>query len=317
MARRLGFEIEPPITNASGPESETYERLIRIARSSVGAVITKSMTHCPRTGNPEPRLKHLDRDLGSLNSMGLPNLGYRAYAEMMSDLKGFGKPVIASIATAPCSHGLSPVEQYGEIAEALTESGADLLELNLSCPNLEAIPIAMDPQSVREMLEAVKTRVTVPISVKLPPYNNVPWIFEAVADVLIDLGVECVSTMNSEPNTMEIDLETMTQAIRPRQGYGGLGGRAVLPIALAEVHRCYTYFRQQDYDMLIFGVGGITEPEDAIKHHLAGADIVQIGTAYLTQGPEVFERIAVGVERWLEAHDFRNVSEIVGTVRDL
>jgi len=314
----MKMRLSPPITNASGPNSVTYEELERIARSAAGAIVTKSMTHCPRTGNPEPRLRsYLDNKIGSLNSMGLPNLGYQKYAELIPKLKEFKKPVIASIASAPCAHKLPPIEQYREIALTIERAGADALELNLSCPNVEDIPIAMDPQSVRAVLQAVTREVQIPIGVKLAPYNNVPKLFEEIARMLLDFDIAYVATINSEPLTLDIDLKTRTKVIRPNDGFGGLGGPAVLPIALAEVHRFYKFFQKHKAPIAVWGVGGIVKAEDAIKHFLAGASVIQIGTLFLWEGPSAFERLWAGIRRWLEENGFSSVEEIIGQVREM
>jgi dihydroorotate dehydrogenase (fumarate) len=314
----MKMRLSPPITNASGPNSVTYEELERIARSAAGAIVTKSMTHCPRTGNPEPRLRsYLDNKIGSLNSMGLPNLGYQKYAELIPKLKEFKKPVIASIASAPCAHKLPPIEQYREIAVTIERAGADALELNLSCPNVEDIPIAMDPQSVRAVLQAVTREVQIPIGVKLAPYNNVPKLFEEIARTLLDFDIAYVATINSEPLTLDIDLKTRTKVIRPNDGFGGLGGPAVLPIALAEVHRFYKFFQRHKAPIAVWGVGGIVKAEDAIKHFLAGASVIQIGTLFLWEGPSAFERLWAGIRRWLEENGFSSVEEIIGQVREM
>ncbi|MCI2429301.1 dihydroorotate oxidase [Candidatus Acetothermia bacterium] len=314
----MRFSVHPPITNASGPNSVTYAELERLARSDAGAVVTKSMTHCPRTGNPEPRLRErLHNNIGSLNSMGLPNLGYHEYAQIIPKLKEYKKPVIASIASARCSHNLAPIEQYREIALTMAHAGADLLELNLSCPNLEEVPISMDPQSVRQVLKAVMKEVKIPVGVKLSPYNNTPKLFEEIAQILLDFEIAYVATINSEPLTLDIDVKTKTKVIRPNEGYGGLGGPAVLPIALAEVHRFYKFFQKHNAQISVWGVGGILKAEDAIKHFLAGASVIQIGTLYLWEGPAAFAKLWAGIQEWLHANGYTCVEELVGTVRDL
>lgn len=314
----MRFPVHPPLTNASGPNSVTYEELERIAQSAVGAVVTKSMTHCARTGNPEPRLRErLDDNIGSLNSMGLPNLGYQEYAQIIPKLKGqYKKPVIASIASAKCPHSLDPTEQYREIARALAKSGADALELNLSCPNLEEVPIAMDPKSLRQVLKAVMQEIKIPVGVKLSPYNNTPKLFAAIAQILLDFDLAYVATINSEPLAMDIDLQTKTKVIRPHDGYGGLGGPAVLPIALAEVHRFYTFFQRHKAPTEVWGVGGIAKPQDAVKHFLAGASVVQIGTLLLWDGPAVFAKLWAGIQEWLHANGYSCVEELVGRVKE-
>ena len=306
--------------NASGPASVTYEELEQLAKSAAGAIVTKSMTHCPRVGNPEPRLKmHLDNKLGSLNSMGLNNLGYLEYARLIPKLKAAfaAKPIIASISSAPCEHHLSLEEQYLEAAETLQRSGADMLEINLSTPNLTGIPIAMDPENIKKILSPLKKTIKIPLGVKLPPYNNTLALFEEVASLLMELEIDVAVTMNSEPNAMDIDLKTRTKVIKPRHGYGGLGGPCILPIALAEVHRFYTFFKKHGSPIAVWGCGGITHAEDAIKHFLAGASAIQIGTVLLWHGPEIFEAVWQGVKAWLDENGYSGIDEIIGVVKEL
>lgn len=309
--------IQPPLTNAAGPHSVTRDELLEIARSASGAIVTKSMTHCPRAGNPEPRwAPYVADNSGSINSMGLNNLGYRSYAEIVPQLKSYGKPVIASLSYAPCEHDLPMDEQYLVMARAMAEAGADALEVNLSTPNLTGIPIANDPEQIRTVLTPLMDEMELAIAVKLPPYNNDLPLFEDVAALLVDLNVDAIATMNSEPNTIDIDLKTRQKVIRPRDGYGGLGGPAILPIALAEVHRFYRYFQAHDADIAIWGCGGIDHAEDAIKHFLSGASVVQIGTALAWEGPDVFRMIWDGIEDWLAMHGHMSVDEIIGGVQD-
>jgi dihydroorotate dehydrogenase (fumarate) len=117
--------------------------------------------------------------------------------------------------------------------------------------------------------------------------------------------------------TLDIDLATRTKVIRPNEGFGGLGGPAVLPIALAEVHRFYKFFQKHRAKIAVWGVGGITRPEDAIKHFLAGASVVQIGTLFLWEGPTVFEKLWAGIKQWLVENGFSSVEEIIGAVREI
>lgn len=309
--------IHPPITNASGPLSVTRDELEALGRSQSGAIVTKSMTHCPREGNPEPRLvAHLD-GLGSLNSMGLNNLGYREYARLIPLLKAYKKPVIASISFAPCEHKLGLEEQYLEIAQMLAQSGADMLEINLSTPNLTGIPIANDPENIRRVLAPIRRAVAIPLSVKLPPYNNILPVFEQVARIIMELKVDAVVTMNSEPNALDIDLKTRTKVIKPREGYGGYGGPGILPIALGEVNRFYKFFRKHGSPIEVWGCGGIVRAEDALKHFLAGASVVQVGTALLWKGPSIFAELWWGIEHWLSENGFSSVKEVIGAVREL
>lgn len=311
------LSLRPPLVNAAGPHSVTRHDLLEIAQSASGAVVTKSMTHCPREGNPEPRWAPYAMDgFGSINAMGLNNLGYRDYAELVAELSHYGKPVIASLSYAPCDHDLPMADHYLVMARAMAEAGADALEVNLSTPNLTGVPIANDPTQIRSILTPLLDDVEVPVAVKLPPYNNDLPLFADVASLLVELGVDAVATMNSEPNAMDIDLETRQKVIRPREGYGGLGGPAILPIALAEVHRFARYFRSQGANIAVWGCGGVDHPEDAIKHFLAGASTVQIGTVLAWEGPNAFRMLWEGIDDWLAIHGHQSVDEIIGQVQD-
>lgn len=311
-----GLEFNPPITNASGPECDTFELLEKIAKSGAGGIMTKSMTMVPRQGNPEPRLA---KDVGgnSLNSMGLPNLGYKAYASMIPKLKKYRKPIIASVAS--CDNVAMPItEQFAVMAAEMERAGADMIEINASCPNVSKVPIGIDPKAVDEILAKVKQVVKVPVGIKLNPYGHNLNLFEEIAGVILKNRLAFVSTINSIPNCMEIDLKTKSKLIRPNHGYGGFGGPAILAAALAEVNRFYNYFREHgSHKIAIFGVGGVSSPESAIKHFLAGADAVQIGTYYMQKGPGVFAELARGVENWLRIEGYSNISEIIGAVKEI
>lgn len=310
------INFDPPITNAAGPDCDTLELLEKIAESGAGGIVTKSMTICSRQGNPEPRLVK-DLDGNSLNSMGLPNLGCKAYEEMIPKLKKYKKPIIASIAS--CGDvNLSIIRQFATMAEAMERAGADIIEINASCPNVEKAPIGIDPKLVDEILSEVRAVVKIPLSIKLNPYGHNLNLFEEIANIILNHKLGCISTINSVPNCMEIDLKTKTKVIKPNRGYGGFGGPSILPVALAEVNRFYNYFKEHsNRKIAIFGVGGISSPEAAIKHFLAGADAVQIGTYYMQKGTSVFAELAQGIREWLEKEGCSNIKEIIGAVKEL
>ena len=157
-----GMKFPSCLMNASGALCVTGEELESLGRSRSGAIVTKSMTLKPRKGNPEPRYIRIAG--GSINSMGLPNLGYKTYAELIPQLKRFNKPVIASVA------GLCE-DDFIAIAETITQSQPDLIEINLSCPNIPGKPqIGYDPEDSERLLHRVRKIITVPMGVKLPPY---------------------------------------------------------------------------------------------------------------------------------------------------
>jgi dihydroorotate dehydrogenase (fumarate) len=173
--------------NASGALCVTRDELEALGKSGTGAIVTKSMTIESRQGNPTPRYYGFPG--GSINSMGLPNLGYRAYAELIPYLKRFGKPVIASVA------GLAE-EDFPTIAEAINAAQPDLIEVNLSCPNIPGKPqIGYDPETSERVLKKVRRLITVPMGVKLPPYFD-PAHHEAMGKVVGRCGVDFLNIIN-------------------------------------------------------------------------------------------------------------------------
>src|SRR6188508_2517754 len=191
-----GVRFPTCFMNASGAHCVTRDELFALGRSRAGAIVTKSMTVEPRVGNPEPRYYSFPG--GSINSMGLPNLGYRAYAELIPDLKQFGKPVIASVA------GLCE-DDFPAIARAINEAGPDLIEVNLSCPNIPGKPqIGYDAEASERLMKRVRPLITVPMGVKLPPYFD-PAHHQLMGDVISRCGVDFLNLINSVGNGLVVN----------------------------------------------------------------------------------------------------------------
>lgn len=220
--------------NAAGALCVTREELLALGRSRAGAIVTKSMTVEPRQGNPEPRYYGFPG--GSINSMGLPNLGYRAYAELIPELKRFGKPVIASVA------GLCE-DDFPTIATAINAAAPDLIEVNLSCPNIPGKPqIGYDPDASERLMKRVRKVITVPMGIKLPPYFD-PAHHEAMGKVIGRCGVDFINMINSVGNGLVVDPEREAVVIKPKGGFGGLGGTLIKPVALATSGRSTNFSR--------------------------------------------------------------------------
>jgi dihydroorotate dehydrogenase (fumarate) len=263
------------------------------------------MTREPRAGNPEPRYFAFSE--GSVNSMGLPNLGYRAYAQIIPTLKAFGKPVIASIA------GLCE-EDFPEIARTISNAEPDLLEVNLSCPNIAGKPqIGYDFDASERVLRQVRAVCGGPIGVKLPPYFD-PAHHAAMAEVLRRVPVDFLSLINSVGNALVIDPELESVVIKPKGGFGGLGGAMIKPVALANVRAFWKAFQGR---IPIIGVGGVRSGTDAFEHLLAGASAVQIGTALVEEGPKVFDRIQQELQGVLARKSYHGVQSVVGRLQEL
>ncbi|MBX3329255.1 MAG: dihydroorotate oxidase [Nitrospira sp.] len=291
--------------NASGALCVTRDELEALGKSGAGAIVTKSMTIESRQGNPTPRYYGFPG--GSINSMGLPNLGYRAYAELIPHLKRFGKPVIASVA------GLGE-EDFPTIAEAINAAQPDLIEVNLSCPNIPGKPqIGYDPETSERVLKKVRPLITVPMGVKLPPYFD-PAHHEVMGKVIGRCGVDFLNMINSVGNGLVVDPEQETVVIKPKGGFGGLGGRLIKPVALANVRAFYKCF---DGKIPIIGTGGIVEGIDAFEHFLCGASAVQIGTVLVEEGLDVFGRLEAELTAVLTRKGYRSILECRGRLKEL
>ena len=291
--------------NAAGALCVTREELEALGGSAAGAIVTKSMTIEPRHGNPEPRYYGFPG--GSINSMGLPNLGYRAYAELIPQLKRFGKPVIASVA------GLTE-DDFPTIAEMINAVQPDLIEVNLSCPNIPGKPqIGYDPDASERVLKKVRPKITVPMGVKLPPYFD-PAHHHAMGTMLGRCGVDFLNLINSVGNGLVVDSERETVVIKPKGGFGGLGGRLIKPVALANVRAFYKIFGEK---MPIIGTGGVMDGGDAFEHILCGASAVQVGTVLVEEGLGAFRRLETELGAVLTRKGYRSIQECRGRLKEL
>ncbi len=300
-----GVHLDSYLMNASGPKCTTWEELEHIGQSASTAIVTKSCTIEFREGNPQPR--YSDLPLGSIQSMGLPNLGYKAYLEMVPKLKSFGKPVVVSIS------GFS-IEDNIEMVTAFQNSDVDLIEVNFSCPNIPGKPqVAYDFAQTERALEALTQLGNKPIGIKLAPYFDMSH-FIAVADILKKFPVKFITCINSIGNTLVIDPETESPIIKPKGGFGGLCGDYIKPIGLANVRA----FRELlDNDVQIIGVGGIKTGVDAFEYLLAGADAVQIATCFEKEGAPCFTRIEEELKAFMKKKGYTQLSDAKGQLKPL
>lgn len=287
-----GIKIDPCIMNASGPLCTYKKELVELAESNTGAVVFKSGTILYRKGNPEPRLIQFGNDL--IQAMGLPNLGYKKYAEYIPELKEYGKPIIPSVA------GFN-IEEYVLMSKAYENAGADMLELNLSCPNVGKRLICYDPEKTKEVVSEVKNETKIPISVKLGPYTD-PFLLKEIAEALKE--VDCITLINSPSGATKIDPISGKILLKPE--YGGLSGKSIKPLAVGNVRKFHKLI-----DKPIIGVGGIFTAEDVIEYARAGASAMQIGTCYLQRGPKIFEEISKNLEKFLEVNNFESISSLI------
>lgn len=300
-----GVTFPVGLMNASGALCVTQAELEALGESDAGAIVTKSMTPLAREGNPLPRYVAIDG--GSINSMGLPNLGYPAYAKLIPGLKRFKKPVVASLA------GLHP-DDFLEGAKALNAAGPDLVEVNLSCPNIPGKPqIGYDFDETERLLLAIRDIFSIPFGVKLPPYFD-PIHHQAIAEVLQRVGVAFVTVINSVGNTLVVDPEQERVVIKPKGGFGGLGGRIIKPVALANVRAFWKIWGER---IPIIGTGGVENGTDIFEHILCGASAVQVGTILVEEGVGVFTRLTSEVTACLERKGYSSLMACRGKLQEM
>ncbi len=300
-----GINFDSYVMNASGINDSTLEELEVIASSSSSAIVMKSCTLEPRQGNSGPRYVRLEN--GSIQCMGLPNLGYKKYIEFAKKLKEkYQKPVIASVA------GLTK-KDYPELVNAFQDTEVDMIEINVSCPNLADKKVfAYQSWEVVEILQMTKDLRKKPLGLKLPPYihgEQQGWITR-----ILEYGISFVTCINSLPNTLVIDNEKETPILRPKKGLGALCGSYIKPIALANV---YNFFKDLEGGISIIGVGGIETGKDAFEFLLCGADAVQVGTCFEKQGPDCFRRINKELEEILERKGYNSIEQAKGKLKFL
>ncbi|EKF50615.1 dihydroorotate oxidase [Lactococcus garvieae] len=296
-----------PFMNASGVHCMTIEDLKDLEKSDAGAYITKSSTLEKREGNPSPR--YVDLELGSINSMGLPNLGFHYYLDYVLEVQETqDSPIFFSIA------GMSKEENI-EMLKAIQESRfSGITELNLSCPNVPGKPqLAYDFQATEELLEKVFTLFDKPLGVKLPPYFDLVH-FDQMAEILNKFPLTYVNSVNSIGNALFIDAEEESVVIKPKEGFGGIGGQYIKPTALANVRAFYTRLKPE---IQIIGTGGIETGQDAFEHLLCGATMLQIGTALHKEGPAIFTRISNELQEIMDKKGYKSIDEFRGKLKSL
>ena len=292
------LELKNPVMTASGTFGYGLELAKFCPPEKLGAVITKGVSLNPWTGNASPRLA--EAASGVLNAIGLENMGVDAFiSNALPPLKMAGAVVVANIL------GHSP-EEYGLLAARLTHSDVDMLEVNISCPNVACGGLAFgaEPASAAEVTAAVRENAGgKPFMVKLTPLAS---DIAAVAVAIEKAGATAISLINTIP-AMSIDLDRR----RPRLAnvVGGLSGPAVKPVALRQVWQVAGAVK-----IPVVGLGGISSAQDALEFILAGATAVQIGTATLAD-PRAPVIIIDGIRQWLINEGLEDIGQLKGTLR--
>ncbi len=292
-----GVDLKNPITVASGTFGfgREYGEFFDISR--LGGISVKGLTPLPRNGNPSPRIA--ETPLGMLNSVGLQNPGVDAFiAKELPWLKTQGLTIIANIS------GNTP-EEYGEMCAKLSAAGVDMIEVNISCPNVKAGGLAYGtkPEMAAEVTEIAKRHATVPIMVKLSP--NVTDITE-IARAVEGAGADAISLINTIRG-MVIDVNTRRPVLK--MNTGGLSGPAILPVAVRMVWEVANAVK-----VPILGMGGISTGADAAQMLLAGATAVAVGAATFSD-PYAPLRILEELEALCDRQGVKSVTELTGAVQ--
>ena len=292
-----GVELKNPVTVASGTFGFGREYGAFFDISRLGGISVKGLTPLPRNGNPSPRIA--ETSMGMLNSVGLQNPGVDAFiSHELPELRRHDITVIANIS------GNTP-EEYGEMCEKLSAAGVDMIEVNISCPNVKAGGLAYGtrPELAAEVTAVAKAHSAVPVMVKLSP--NVTDVTE-IARAVEGAGADAVSLINTLRG-MVIDIKTRRPILK--MNTGGLSGPAVLPVAVRMVWEVHNAVK-----VPILGMGGISSGSDAAQMMLAGASTVAVGAATFAD-PFAPVRVLEELEAICDAQGLKSVTELTGAVQ--
>lgn len=292
-----GVILNNPVMTASGTFGSGEEFAEFTDLNRLGAVVTKGVANVPWEGNKTPRVAEVYG--GMLNAIGLQNPGIDVFIKRdIPFLKQYNTKIIVNV----CGKSAS---DYCEVVEKLSHEPVDMLEINISCPNVKegGIAFGQDPKSVEAITREVKKYAAQPVIMKLSP--NVTDITE-MAKAAEAGGADVLSLINTLTG-MKIDIHKRAFALANKTG--GLSGPAIHPIAVRMV-----YQTAQAVKLPIIGMGGIFSAEDAIEMMLAGATAVSVGTANF-HNPEVTEEIVSGIEEYLKRYKIADVNEMIGAVK--
>ena len=292
-----GVKLKNPIITASGTFGFGREYGEFYSLDEVGAICVKGLTLHERQGNPPPRIA--ETSAGILNSVGLQNPGIKYFVKKeLPFLKKFNTIIIANISG-------NTAEEYCQMAELISDSDTDMVELNISCPNVKAGGVAFgtNPCMVEDITAKVRKHCTKPLIVKLSP--NVADIAE-IAKSAENGGADCISLINTITG-MVIDIETRRPLLK--NNTGGLSGPAVKPVAVRMVWQAAIAVK-----IPVIGMGGIASGEDAVEFMLAGASAVSVGTQSFID-PFACIKVRDGIIDYLQKHNIMNVNDIVGKVQ--
>ena len=292
-----GVELKNPVMTASGTFGSGAEYGEFVDLNRLGAVVTKGVANVPWEGNPTPRVAEVRG--GMLNAIGLQNPGIDVFIKRdIPFLRQYDTRIIVNV----CG---KTREDYLEVAERLGDQPVDLLEINISCPNVKegGIAFGQDPKAVEAITRAVKDRAKQPVIMKLSP--NVTDIGETARAAEAG-GANVISLINTLTG-MKIDINRRTFALANKTG--GMSGPAIKPIAVRMVYQA-----AQAVKLPIIGMGGIVDWEDALEFIMAGATAVSVGTANFFN-PYATVEIVEGIQAFMKEQGVQDIQELIGAVR--
>ena len=289
-----GRTFKNPVTTASGTfgSAAEYEEFVDL--SALGAVTTKGVANVPWEGNPTPRIAETYG--GMLNAVGLQNPGIELFCQRdIPHLKEKNASIIVNV----CGR---TVEDYVEVVERLADEPVDLLEINVSCPNVKAggIAFGQNPDALYEITKAIKAKAKQPIVMKLSP--NVTDITE-MAKAAEAGGSDALSLINTITG-MKIDIHRRKFILANQTG--GLSGPAIKPVAVRMIYQVH-----KACSLPIIGMGGVMTGEDAIELMMAGATMVAVGTANF-HNPRATMEVLQGIKEYMERYQIEDINEIIG-----
>ncbi len=291
-----GVEFKNPVIAASGTFGFGREYAEYINLNNIGGISVKGLTLEPRQGNPSPRIA--ETPSGILNSVGLQNPGVHAFVrDEISFLRKFDTKIIVNIAG-------NTIEEYCEMVSILNDADIDMIELNVSCPNVKkgCLAFGSTPEGVAEITKQVRRECKKPLIVKLTP--NVTDIV-SIAKAAENEGADAVSLINTLLG-MVIDIHTRRPILH--NNMGGLSGPAVKPVAVRMVYQV-----AKSVNIPIIGMGGISNHEDVIEFLLAGATAVMVGTTNFVN-PTACTDIVENLESYMRDKHINQLSELIGKV---
>ncbi len=292
-----GVELKNPVMTASGTFGSGAEYSEFVDLNMLGAVVTKGVADKAWAGNGTPRITEVYG--GMLNAIGLQNPGIDVFCERdIPYLQQFDTKIIVNV----CGHA---PEEYLRVVERLADEKIDMMEINISCPNVNAdfLAFGQDPKSVEELTKEIKKTARQPVIMKLTP--NVTDIAE-IARAAEAGGADAVSLINTLTG-MKIDVNRRTFALANKTG--GMSGPAVKPVAVRMVYQTV-----QAVKIPVIGMGGILTAEDALEFILAGATAVSVGTGNFIN-PQTTLEVIQGIEEYMDRYGVEDIQELIGAVR--